>query len=167
MAASGRSVVLSVLARAPAFLAFWLILAGVKIADLPAGIAAAVAAVWASLHLMPPSTVRLSPAGIMHLAARFPLQALVAGIDVAGRALAPRMSLRPGLVPCPLRQPPGPVREAFLELASLLPGTVPCDSTDDQQVLVHCVDITQPIAAQMARDEARFMRAIREAARDG
>lgn len=158
---------LSALARAPAFLALWLILAGVKTADLPAGIAAAGAAVWASLHLMPPGTVRLSPIGIMRLAAGFPLQALIAGIDIAGRALAPHMLLRPGLVPCPLRQPPGPVREAFLEFVSLLPGTVPCDATDDQQVLVHCVDITQPIAAQMARDEARFLRAMHEAARDG
>ncbi|HET7880623.1 MAG TPA: Na+/H+ antiporter subunit E [Acetobacteraceae bacterium] len=149
------------------FLAFWLILAGVKTADLPAAAAAVAAAVWASLRLMPPGVLRLSPVGIARVAGRFPMEALVAGIDVARRALAPRLPLRPGFVSCPSLQPLGPAREAFLMFASLLPGTVPCHASGDRNVLVHGVDITQPIAEQMAREEARFMQAIRGVARDG
>ena len=167
MAADSRTAVLAALARAPVFLAFWLILAGANTADLPAGVAAVVAAVWASLRLMPPGTLHVSLAGTVRLAAGFPLGALVAGIDVARRALAPRLSLRPGFVTCPLRQAPGPAREAFLMYASLLPGTIPCDASDDAAVLEHAVDVTQPIVEQIAREEARFMRAVRGAVRDG
>ena len=166
-ASSGHINVLAVSARAAVFLAFWLILAGVNPADLPAASAAVVAAVWASLRLMPPGTLHVSLAGTVRLAAGFPLGALVAGIDVARRALAPRLSLRPGFVTCPLRQAPGPAREAFLMYASLLPGTIPCDASDDAAVLEHAVDVTQPIAEQIAREEARFMRAVRGAVRDG
>ncbi len=166
MATSRRIVARTVLARAPVFLALWLILAGVKFADLPAAIVAVIAAVWASLRLMPPGVVRLSPAGIISVAAHFPLEALVAGVDVAWRALAPRQSLRPGFVICPSCQPPGPAREAFLMFASLLPGTVPCDESNNQQLLVHSVDVTQPVAAQMARDEVRFVRAVCRATSD-
>lgn len=162
MAASGRISVLGVSARAVVFLAFWLILAGVNAADIPAAAVAVVAAVWASLRLMPPGTLRVSPAGIARLAIGFPLEALVAGIDVARRALAPRLSLRPGFVTCPLRQPPGPAREAFLMYASLLPGTIPCDASDDAAVLEHAVDVSKPVAEQIAREEARFMRAVRD-----
>ena len=144
------------------FLALWLILAGVNTADLPAGVVAVAAAVWASLRLMPPAALRLSTLGIARLAARFPLEALLAGIDVARRALAPRLPLRPGFVTCPSRLPTGTAREAFLMFMALLPGTVPCDASDDGELLVHCVDVVQPIAAQMIRDEARFMRAMRD-----
>jgi multicomponent Na+:H+ antiporter subunit E len=144
------------------FLALWLLLAGVKAADLPAAIAAIAAAVWASVRLMPPGALHVSPSGVVHLVARYPMDALVAGIDVARRALTPHMSLQPGFVVCSSHQHLGPAREAFLMFASLLPGTVPCDASDDRELLVHCVDVTQPIAAQMGRDEARFMLAMRD-----
>jgi multicomponent Na+:H+ antiporter subunit E len=167
MGSDRQTIVRAVLGRAVAFLALWLILAGVKIADVPAAMTAVLAAVWSSLYLMPPGALRLSPAGIVRLAARFPLDALVAGIDVAWRAFAPRVALRPGFVTCPSRQPPGPSREAFLMFASLSPGTVLCDASDNQELLVHCVDLSRPIAAQMARDETRFMQAVRSATDDG
>ena len=143
------------------FLAFWLILAGVNAADIPAAAVAVAAAVWASLRLMPPGTLHVSPVGIVRLAARFPLEALVAGIDVARRALAPRLSLQPGFVTCPLHQLRGPAREAFLMYASLLPGTIACDAVDDDTVLVHGVDVAQPIAEQMTEEEACFAQAVR------
>jgi multicomponent Na+:H+ antiporter subunit E len=167
MGANGRTIALSVAARGLLFLALWLVLAGAKAADLPAAVAAVAAALWASLRLMPPGGMRVSSVGIVRLVARFPLDATVAGIDVASRALAPHLTLRPGFVTCPSRQPPGPSREAFLMFESLLPGTVPCDASNDQELLVHCVDVTQPIGAQMARDESRFMRALRSATRNG
>ena len=152
----------ALLARAVVFLALWLILAGAKTADLPAAVAAVVTAVWASVRLLPPGVVRLDLAGIARLASRFPLEALVAGCDVAWRALTPRLPLRSGFVVCQSRQRPGPAREAFMMYASLLPGTVLCGASDDRELLVHGVDVTQPIAAQMAGEEARFMRAMRD-----
>ena len=55
------SVAVRACARAAGFLVLWLVLAGVEIADLPAAAVAVVAATWASLHLLPPGSSRLSP----------------------------------------------------------------------------------------------------------
>ena len=71
--------------RASGFLVFWLMLAGVNPADLPAAAIAVVAATWTSLHLLPPGTWRLSPIGVARLALRFPVQSVVAG---SGRRVA-------------------------------------------------------------------------------
>lgn len=82
--------------RLPAFLGLWLILFGADPAGLPVGIAAAIAATWTSLHLLPPGGSRSSPKAVARLALRFLYQSVVAGIDVALRALDPRLPLRPG-----------------------------------------------------------------------
>jgi multicomponent Na+:H+ antiporter subunit E len=62
----------------------------------------------------------------------------------------------------PLRTPPGLIRDAFCALASLLPGTVPSGSDEDGVLLVHCLDVGQPVLAQLAEDEARLARALGE-----
>jgi multicomponent Na+:H+ antiporter subunit E len=147
-------------ARATGFLILWLVLAGFNPGDLPAAAVAVVGATWASLRLLPPGGPRLSPRGVARLALRFPLQSLTAGIDVARRALDPRLPLRPGFVTVPPRLPPGTQREAFCAFASLLPGTLPVDTNGDGTLLVHCLDVSQPVAAQMAADEALFVRAL-------
>ena len=56
---------------------------------------------------------------------RFLRQSIGAGIDVAWRALDPRLPLRPGFVVYPVSIPPGTARNVFTTLTSLLPGTVP------------------------------------------
>jgi multicomponent Na+:H+ antiporter subunit E len=150
-----------VLARALALLAVWLLLTGAAPADLPAGALAAVTGAWASVRLLPGAParrVRIAP--WLAIAGRLALQSLVAGADVARRALAPRLPLRPGFVSHPLRLPPGPARDAFCALTSLLPGTVPCGRDERGALLVHCLDVEQPVAAQLAADEARFARAL-------
>src|SRR6185436_12337862 len=45
--------------RAALFFALWLMIAGYQPADFPVGLAAAALATWASLRLLPPSTLRL------------------------------------------------------------------------------------------------------------
>jgi multicomponent Na+:H+ antiporter subunit E len=147
-------------ARATGFLVLWLVLAGFNPGDLPAVAVAVAAATWTSLRLLPPGGSRPSPLGIAGLALRFPGQSLTAGIDVARRALDPRLPLRPGFVTVPLRLPPGTQRDAFCAFTSLLPGTLPVEANDDGTLLVHCLDIGQPAAAQMAADEALFARAL-------
>ncbi len=146
--------------RAIGFLVFWLMLAGVNPADLPAAALAVAAATWTSLHLLPPGTWRLSPVGLARLVLRFPLQSVVAGVDVARRALDPRLPLRPGFVACPARLPPGTARDAFCTLTSLLPGTLPAGTGQDGTLLIHCLDVGLPVAAQLAREEALFADAL-------
>ena len=148
------------LTRATAFLVLWLILAGFNPADLPAAVVAVAGATWTSLRLLPPGGSPLSPLGIASLALRFPRQSLMAGIDVARRALDPRLPLRPGFVTVSPRLSPGTPRDAFCAFASLLPGTLPTDTNEDGTLLVHCLDIGLPVATQMAADEEFFGRAL-------
>jgi multicomponent Na+:H+ antiporter subunit E len=160
MATDARSLLRSALVRAVGFLAFWLVLAGVNPGDLPAAAVAVATATFVSLRLLPVGEFRLSPLGTTRLALRFPIQAVIAGVDVTRRALDPRLPLRPGFVTYSPRLPPGIARDAFCALASLMPGTVPADTNQDGTLLVHCLDIGQPAAAQLAVEEAAFMRAL-------
>jgi multicomponent Na+:H+ antiporter subunit E len=143
--------------RSTGFLLVWLILAGTNAVDLPAGVAAALAATWVSLRLTPPShrtSVRPLKAALFVL--RFLTQAIVAGTDVALRALDPRLPLQPGFVTFRTRLPAGGEREAFCAITSLLPGTLPARTSVDGLV-IHCLDVSQPVVAQLTAEEARFI----------
>jgi multicomponent Na+:H+ antiporter subunit E len=147
-------------ARGTGFLVLWLVLAGFKPGDLPAAVVAVAGATWTSLRLLPPAASRPSPPGIARLALRFPRQSLMAGIDVARRAFDPRLPLRPGFVTVSPRLSPGIRRDAFCAFASMQPGTLPVGTNDDETLLVHCLDIGQPVAEQMAADERHFAQAL-------
>lgn len=148
----------SAIMRAGGFLGLWLVLAGPNTADLPIGIFAAAAATWASLWLLPPGQSRLSPPGLAAAVLRTLGQSVVAGIDIALRALDPRLPLRPGFVVYQARLPPGPARNVFCVLASLAPGTLPAGMDADGAIMVHCLDSGQPVAAQLAAEEQLLCR---------
>lgn len=150
----------SVLLRSAGFLALWVVLAGVHVADIPAAAAAVVAATWVSLRLSPPGQGALSLPGLAALVARYPWQSLQAGIDVARRVFAPALPLDVGTIAYTPRLPPGPARDAFLAYASTLPGTVPVATEDGPGIVIHCLDVGQDAATQMAEEEARFIRAL-------
>ena len=85
------------LARTAGFLGFWVILTGFEVADVVAGILAAVIATWVSLRLLPPGQWRLRPFALAQLVLRFLRQSIGAGIDVAWRALASAPAAAAGL----------------------------------------------------------------------
>jgi multicomponent Na+:H+ antiporter subunit E len=143
--------------RGVGFLCLWLVIFGARVPDLWVGAAAAAAATWTSLRLLPPGAARLRPAALARLAIRFFPQSAVAGVDVAQRALDPALPLRPGFVLCPTRLPPGPARDAFCAMASLQPGTLSAGSDQAGALLLHCLDVGQDVAAQMAEEEAAFL----------
>lgn len=157
----------SVLLRAAIFLALWLVLTLGNPADLPAGILASIAATWTSLYLLPASEVRLSLPASIKFALHFFYQSVVAGVDVARRALDPRLPLRPGYVRFQCRLAQGPARSTFCTLASLLPGTVPAASNQSGVVMIHCLDVGQPVVAQLTEDEHLFRRALGEERENG
>jgi len=130
-------------------------------ADLAAGVLATVAATWVSVRLLPPGRSRFSPTALCRLALGFLYQSVVAGVDVARRALDPRLPLRPGFVTYPVRLPPGNARNVFTTLTSLLPGTVPAGEANGQLVY-HCLDVDQPVVAQLAAEEAALSKAWRD-----
>ena len=147
---NGPGTVGSAISRAAGFFGFWLVLTGADTGDLAAGKVAAVAATWASLRLMP-----------------FLRQSIAAGIDVAWRALDPRLPLRPGFVVYQARLPPGTRRDTFCAIMSLLPGTLPCGPAEGNGLTIHCLDVTQPVVEQMAAEEALCVETLGGAQRNG
>lgn len=150
----------SAAARGLAFLLLWLLLMqSSKPADLLVGVFAAAAAAWLSLRLLPPVSGFLHFRQFAVLFPHFLWVSILAGIDVARRALDPRLPLRCGLVDCPLGFPPGLARNTFATLTSLMPGTVPV--TDNGRILIyHCLDVTQPVVEQLWAEERLLTKAL-------
>jgi multicomponent Na+:H+ antiporter subunit E len=162
-----RGYTAAAILRGAEFLCLWLVIFGAGAPDLVVGAAAAAAATWTSLHLLPPGRVGLRPVALGKLVLRFFWQSAIAGADVARRALDPKLPLRPGFVLCPTRLPPGSARSAFRALASLLPGTLPAGTDGGGALRVHCLDVGQDVPAQMAAEEAVFVTALGGPTRDG
>lgn len=151
------------LLRGGGFAALWIVLIGTD--NMPTGLATAAAATWVSFQLLPSGGMRARPLALPGLLLRFLGQSVLAGWDVARRALDPRLPVRPGFVSYRVRFPPGPARNAFATLTSLLPGTVPAGEHGDA-LLYHCLDVDQPVAAQLAREEELLSRALGGSPRD-
>jgi multicomponent Na+:H+ antiporter subunit E len=145
--------------RLSGFFAFWVVLSNADLADLPVGIVAGVAATWASLRLLPPGPTRISLPALGGLALRFLHQSIVAGVDVAWRALHPRLPLRTGFVAYAVQFPPGTARNAFAALTSLLPGTVPA-ADEGRKLVYHCLDVDQPVVSQLTAEETAMTKAL-------
>ena len=145
--------------RAAWFICLWLVLAGADLGDIPAAAAAVAVATWTSLRLLEPNASRRSPLAIVQLALLFLYQSVVAGADVARRALDPRLPLCPGFVAYPTRLSPGMRRNVFTTLTSLLPGTVPTGE-ENGQLVYHCLDVEQPAVTELAAEEAALVRAL-------
>ena len=146
--------------RLALFMAFWLMIAGYAAADLPVGLAAAALATWASLRLMPagPTRVRLLP--LASLALHFFRQSVLAGTQVALLAFRPSMPIHPGFIAYSTRLEPAGARNAFCVLSSLLPGTLPAGSNEDGALAIHCLDVDQPVAEELAEEEGLFLQMV-------
>ena len=94
---------------------------------------------------------RLSWIGLLRLAPYFVWQSLIGGIDVALRALTPRLRLAPDLIDYRLRLPPGPAPVLLASLVSLTPGTLAF--VNDESLRVHVLDIGDFDQARLARLE--------------
>ncbi len=149
------------LGRGVFFFAFWLAISGWKAADLPVGLLTAAAATWSSLKLLPAKRLQFRLVPALAVASSFFRGSVVSGVDVARRALRPQLDLRPGFVTAPLRLPTGDARNAFSSLSSLMPGTLPV-GMNEGSLLIHGLDVSQPIAKDLAREEALFIRAFGE-----
>jgi len=148
------------IARIGGFFAFWVIIAGTNPVDLVVGVPVALTVAWASWTLLPTGTKRFGVAAFAGLVPRFLYQSVTAGIDVAWRALDPRLPLHPGFVHYQPRLPPGPARSAFCTVTSLLPGTLPSGTDSGGRLIIHCLDSTQAVAEQLATEEALLIRAL-------
>ncbi len=161
-----RSVSFAV--RSLLFFGFWLLLLQPKSwsmavigVDWAVGAVTALGAALLSLRLLPPSSRAPRPWPLLRFALRFVTQSVVAGVDVARRALDPRLPLDPGLLVQPTTLPRGTARALFGAAASQVPGTLAVAADDDDDLLFHCLDRGRDVAAGLARDEALFLRIAR------
>jgi multicomponent Na+:H+ antiporter subunit E len=148
------------IARAAAFFLLWLIISGADPTGLAAGAVAVGAATWTSLRLLPVGARRFSPFRLTTLALHYLRQSVVAGVQVAWLALNPRLPLRLGFVTYAVQLAPGAARNTFCTLSSLLPGTLPAGSDERGALIIHCLDISEPIAAQLNTEEALLVRTV-------
>jgi len=149
------------------YFALWIIVdQSAKPANLGVGVLASAAAAWASVRLLPPASGRVLLGALLLLLPRFLWQSLVAGLDVARRAFAPRLDLHAGFVGYRTQLPPGAARNAFELIASLMPGSVASDDTQGT-IEFHCLDTRQPVAEQLAAEERAYARALLPGSRHG
>ncbi len=142
----------------------WLALTGGHPEALVLGLAAVPAAAALSLRLLPPGARRVSLAVLARLAPGFLARSVLGGVDVARRALDPRMPLAPGWVVVPSRLPAGPARVVVGGEFSLLPGTLVAGSRGGD-LLVHALDTRQDVAGEIARAETELLAALPPAGR--
>ena len=151
-----RSAPAMFVVRGMVFFGLWLALIGTAPKHWPLGVLAAAAASWSTLMLWP-GQGRLSAPGLIRFSLRFLPQAVVAGLDVASRAFAPKLSLNPGLVCYPTALPPGFSRGGLCAVMSLQPGKLPVNSAEATTLLVHCLDVETAVLAEMVADETAFL----------
>ena len=160
MSSQGAPRARAAMERAAIYLALWFVLLpSAKAADVALGLAVAAAATWVSLRLLPPEAGRLRLGALLMLLPHFLWESVRAGFDIARRALAPGVRVDPGFVSYPTRLPPGHARSTFSTVASLVPGTVPSGDEDDTLV-VHCLDLAQPVVEQLGAEERRYAPAL-------
>ncbi len=166
-APAANSTMRATLSRGIGLFALWIVLMpSAKPADLVVGALAAAGATWVSLRLLPPASGRVRFAALLALLPRFLWQSLLAGIDVARRAFAPRMRLAPGFVTYRTGFPRGQARNNFATITSLMPGSVPVGDGPDT-IEFHCLDASQPVVEQMAEEERLLAKALVPGERHG
>ena len=89
------------------FALIWLVLTRADVSGFAFGIVVAAGSTWVSLILLPPGSHRVSIAGMIRLAPGFLRSSLLGGIDVARRALHPRMPLDAGWIAYRTKLPRG------------------------------------------------------------
>ena len=135
-------------------------IAGYDPVDLPIGLLAAAAATWTSLRLLPEVKVQVRLLSLTTFTLHFLRQSASSGVEVAWRAFDPQLPINPGFVVYRCRLRSAGSRSAFCALSSLLPGTLPTGADEEGALVVHCLDVGQPVAANLAAEEALFSRAI-------
>lgn len=166
-AAGADDVRLSALwVRGLCLLLLWMILIGPAPMHLPIGLIASAAGVWASTVLWPAGG-KLSPTGLARFLIRFLPQSVVAGLDVARRAFARELDLRPGFTTCRSSIPEGMARDSACAVMSLQPGKLPVAVESDGTLHIHCLDLREAVDMQVAADEAAFRRILERDRRDG
>lgn len=135
----------------------WLVLTGADPDGLALG-ALVVAVSFLAGSMLGARGSGVSPLAILQRLPFFLWRSLLGGIDVAWRALHPRMPLQPGWITVGTRLPRGALRAVVGGEFSLMPGTLVAGSRGDE-LLVHLLDTRSPVAEEVKEEEGRLLKA--------
>lgn len=146
---------LAILLQGLLFLMVWVVLTDGDMSSWWIGVPAVLLAMIAGVALIPP--VPLVWHEVIRFIIFFMVRSLMAGADVAWRALNPRMPIAPALIDYPLRISPGLPQVFMANTVSLLPGTLSADLV--QSVLkVHVLDKEKDFMAELESVERHVAR---------
>lgn len=98
---------------------------------------------------------RLAPVAVVRFAGWFAVQAVLGAVDVARRALSPRMPLNPGFRSWRTGLPEGTPRVVLANAVTLLPGTLSAE-VEGQRLVVHLLDCRADLSAEIGQLETRI-----------
>lgn len=149
------------IARRAIFLAtLWITMSAADPDGYAVGALATIAAAWLSLRLRPEPAHPVHVLRAARLIPGFLWQSFLGGLDVARRALDPRLPLDPGWFVLPAKVPLGAPRVVVGGEFSLLPGTLVA-GTRDGSFLVHVLDRSRPVERDLAAGETALARTFR------
>ena len=135
------------------FALMWWILTDGAMDSWPIGLPAVLLATLLSVMLMP--ALSWSLRGILRFIPYFLWYSMRGGVDVARRAMHPRLPISPGLFDYRFRLPPGLSRVFMANTVSLLPGTLSVE-LDEEILRVHVLDETGAIDEELHMLENRL-----------
>lgn len=143
----------AVILRALVLAAGWWTLSEGDPSGLTFGAVVITAALISSISLtsLPPSNWRL--VGLVRFAITFLVGSVRGGIDVACRALSPRVRVEPCVMHYTLRLPEGSARNLLLGIVSLMPGTLAI-TCEGRSLDVHVIAVRSSFAEDLATLEA-------------
>ena len=132
--------------------ALWLLLTRGDAGSWVIGVPSIGAALAARRWLRPFAPWNLSAAGLARFLLAFFRHSIVSGIDVVGRALHPRVRVKPGLIDYRLHLKSPAERILMAATVSLLPGTLSASMVEDR-LTVHVLDRDVPVIPELRRIE--------------
>ncbi len=138
--------------RAVLFALIWWILTDGAMDSWLIGTPAILFATLVSVVLLPPFSWSLL--GVVRFVPFFLWRSLCGGVDVAGRALHPRLPISSGLFEHQWRLPPGLPRVFMANIVSLLPGTLSAELGADY-LQVHVLDEQKDFFSELDKVEQR------------
>ncbi|WP_437649105.1 Na+/H+ antiporter subunit E [Sorangium sp. So ce362] len=131
-------------------------------AGLAFGVPMVLLALFTSVCLPSPRAPRWSPLGLLRFMRFFLAGSLRGGLDVAHRALAPRLPISPVIIRFAPRLPAGPGRHLFIGAMNVMPGTLSVDIEVDHLDIHVLVDGGDELVRQLRALEEHIARALGE-----
>ncbi len=151
----GRGILRTFAVRVAIFTVAWWALAEGTVANVALAAVVVLGAAVASVRITPPGKWRLAPAGVLRFTLFFLRRSMIAGVDVARRAIDPRLPISPGVLSYDTTLPAGAPRACFAAVVGLLPGTLSVGLTESR-LDVHALDVREDVHANLAALERRI-----------